>query len=130
MPISKSNWAIQSIRSSFVYLTVATVLMGAEWWLTEWLTISIKKVSSALLFLSGLYLLFYFLFVFIQKKHPDNSAFIFLILMGLKLAFIISYLFLFLNPTDSENKTEILLFLMNYFALLIVDIVVKLRLIK
>lgn len=128
--MSKSSLTVQSIRSSFLYLVIAVASGTVSWLLAERLTISLEKVTSGLLFLTGLYLLFYFVFVFIQKRQPDKIGFIFLILMALKLTGIFGYLFLFLNPGTSENKTEILLFLMNYFALLIVDIVVKLRLIK
>ncbi len=128
--MSKSSLTVQSIRSSFLYLVIAVASGTVSWLLAERLTISLEKVTSGLLFLTGLYLLFYFVFVFIQKRQPDKIGFIFLILMTLKLTGIFGYLFLFLNPGTSENKTEILLFLMNYFALLIVDIVVKLRLIK
>lgn len=46
------------------------------------------------------------------------------------MCFIFGYLFLFLNPEASENKREVLLFLMNYFALLIVDLAIKVRLMK
>ncbi len=126
----KSNTEITTIRSSFAYIIVALFLGSASWMCRKWLQISFEKVSSGLIFLTGLYLLFYFLSVVIQKRHPEKSGFISLILILLKLIFIIGYLFLFLNPTSGENKREILLFLMNYFALLIVDLAIKIRLMK
>ncbi len=126
----KSNTSTTIIRSAFVYLIVAFLLGSGTYLIGNSLQITYEKVSSGLIFLTGLYLLFYFLFVFIQKKHPDKSGFIFLILMSLKLFFIFGYLFLFLNPTSGENKREVLLFLMNYFALLVVDMTVKIRLMK
>jgi hypothetical protein len=126
----RSNTSITIIRSSFVYIIVAILLGSASWLLCEWIKISFEKVSSGLVFLTGLYLLFYYVFVFIQKKHNERSGFIFLILMSLKIIFIFGYLFLFLNPSSNENKKEILLFLMNYFALLVVDMAIKIRLMK
>ena len=128
--MQKNNSAFISIRNSFVYLVVALIMAAAIWIFNESLKISYEKVRSGLVFLTGLYLLFYYSFVFIQKKHEDKSGFIFLILMELKLCFIFGYLFLFLNPSSSENKREILLFLMNYFALLVVDMAIKIRLMK
>ncbi len=128
MPRNKQT--IQYARSSVLYLVGSLAVAAITYAFDDWLKILMEKVISGLIFLTGLYLLFYFIFAFIQKKHPDKSAFTFLILTALKSVFIIVYLFLFLNPTDIENKTEILLFLMNYFALLIIDIVVKLRLMK
>lgn len=128
--MTKNNPVRQYIQSPLLYLVISAGYAATIIALDEWLKISIEKVISGFAFLTGTYLLFYFLFLFIQKKRNDQSAFIFLILTGLKFALIISYLFLFLKPTSIENKTEILLFLMNYFALLIVDMVVKMRLIR
>ena len=105
--------------------------MGSlEWIGAEWLQIKYEKVKPGVIFITGLYLFLYNLFVVAQKRHPDKAGFIFLILMVLRLVLIIGYLFLFLNPVHIENKREVLLFLMNYFVLLIVDLIVKIRLMK
>gem|GEM_PF-6385887 len=125
MPKSKT-----AIQTSFSYLIAAFSIIAIEWFITEWAKINMKKVIPGMIFLTGLYLLFYYAFVFVQKKHSTNSGFILLGMMLLKMCFIIVFLFLFLNPMDNGNKREILLFLMNYFALLTVDITIKLRLMK
>ena len=126
----KNNSVAQSIQKSLYYPLVA-ILLAIVWYVSiEWLQIAFTKVTSGLVFLTGLYLLFYYLFVFVQKRHKEKSGFIFLIMLTLKMCFILGYLFLFLNPEASENKREVLLFLMNYFALLIVDLAIKVRLMK
>ncbi len=128
--MSKNSPVKLFIQSPLKYLAVTLVFVAASYLFVDWFQIALEKVIPGFIFLTGLYLLFYFLFVFIQKKYSDKSAFIFLILMGLKLVFIIAYLFLFLNPSTHENKTEILLFLMNYFALLIIDLTLKVHLVR
>lgn len=130
MPTQKSNLSLDIVRSSFTYIGIACLLGVIEWICTDWLQIVYEKVSAGLLFLSGVYLLFYFVFAFFQNKHQDKGGFIFLVLMMLKIVMIAGYLFLFLNPMEIENKREILLFLLNYFALLLVDMVVKMRLLN
>jgi hypothetical protein len=50
--------------------------------------------------------------------------------MGLllfKFTFIIAFLFFFLNPKTTQNKFEIALFLMNYFAFLGCDVTWKVK---
>lgn len=126
----KSNSAFQVILKSLYYPLISVLLAIGCWVCNWWIQIELSKVYSGLFFLTGVYLLFYYLFVLIQKKHSEKGGFIFLILMTLKLCFIFGYLFLFLNPSASENKREVLLFLMNYFALLIVDLTLKVRVMK
>lgn len=128
--MQKNRFQLKVIRYPFVYV-IAAALMGVAGFMNfEWIQVDLKKIIQSTVFLGGLYLLFYFVFLFLQKKHRDQSAFIFLIILMLKFGLILGFLFLFLNPSDAENKREILLFLMTYFVLLVVDIAIKIRLMK
>lgn len=126
----KNSSALKLIRYPFLYILVATLCAAIAITYKDWIQAESEKIILTTVFLGGLYLLFYFVFLFLQKKHRDQSAFIFLIILMLKFGFILAFLFLFLNPSDAENKREILLFLMTYFLLLIVDIAIKIRLMK
>jgi len=128
--MQKSNQLVHFVYYPAVFICSAVLLGGIEWISAEWLQLRYDQVKTGVIFLTGLYLFLYYPFVFIQKRFTDKAGFIFLILMMLKLVFVIGFLFLFLNPTHNENKREILLFLMNYFVLLVVDMAVKVRLMK
>jgi len=113
-----------------IYICVAFVLGCVEWISAECIQIQYNKVKAGVIFLSGLYLFLHYPFVFIQKKYKDRAGFMFLILMMLKFSFALVFLFLFLNPKHIENKREILLFLMNYFVLMVTDLAIKMHLMK
>lgn len=98
--------------------------------LNNWIQIEPKKIIQSSVFLGGLYLLLYFMFLCWQKKHHDKVIIIFLILLVIKFAFIFGFLLLELNPIEAENKNIILLFLITYIVLLVVDIVIKVELMK
>ncbi len=118
------------LKIPFQYVSVALTLIVIEWTLKDWIHVDEKKIILATGFLTGLYLLFHFLFLFIQKRINNSEALIFLILMGLKFAFILFFLFFYLNPMDAENKRVVLLFLINYFSFLITDLILKVRLLN
>jgi len=116
------------LKVPFQYVSVALVLITIEWVLKDWILVDKKKIVLITSFLTGLYLLFYFAFLFLRKKYVDSEGFSFLILLGLKFAFILFFLFFYLKPTDALNKRVVLLFLMNYFTFLITDLILKVRL--
>ncbi len=109
---------------------MALVLITIEWAFKDWILVDEKKIVLITGFLTGFYLLFHFAFLFLRKRHVDSEGFIFLILLGIKFAFILFFLFFYLKPMDAENKREVLLFLMNYFTFLVTDIILKVRLLN
>ncbi len=128
--MQRNNHLIKFIYYPVLYICVAAVIGYIEGINADWLQIKYEKVKAGIIFLTSLYFLLYFPFVFIQHTYTDRSGFIFLVIMVLKVSFVMGFLFLFLKPNDIENKREILLFLMNYFVLLAVDLAIKMRLMK
>lgn len=128
--MSRNSILRKSIRFPVAYIIIATLSGVFAFYISDWFQAEPKKIVLSSLFLGGLYLLFYYVFLFLQKKYRDQSAFIFLIILMLKFVFIFAFLFLFLNPMEAENKRETLLFLMTYFVLLVADVAIKIRLMK
>ena len=116
------------LKIPYQYVSVALTLIVIEWACKDWILVDEKKIVLTIGFLTGLYLLFHFAFSLLRKKYVDSEAFIFLIILGLKFAFILIFLFFYLKPMDTENKRVVLLFLMNYFTFLITDLILKVRL--
>jgi len=116
------------LKIPFQYVSVALILIAIEWACKDWILVDEKKIVLTTSFLTGLYLLFHFVFLFLQKKYVDTVGFSFLILLGVKFAFILFFLFFYLKPMDLQNKRVVLLFLMNYFTFLIADLILKVRL--
>ena len=116
------------LKIPFQYVSVALVIITIEWVFKDWILVDEKKIVLTTSFLTGLYLLFHFVFLFLQKKYVDTVGFSFLILLGVKFAFILFFLFFYLKPIDPLNKKVVLLFFMNYFTFLITDLILKVRL--
>ena len=118
------------LKIPFQYVFVALILIAIEWACKDWILVDEKKIVLTTSFLTGLYLLFHFVFLLLRKKYVDSIGFNFLILLSLKFAFILFFLFFYLNPMDAENKRVVLLFLINYFSFLITDLILKVRLLN
>ncbi len=110
----------------YVWTGIALYLLSI--FLQNHTTLDQSKVVWLSIFLPSAYIFFYFAFMLLLKSRKEFGAFIFLVLMGLKLVLVMGFLFIFINPTEIENKREILLFFMNYFVFLIVDILIKAKL--
>ena len=116
------------LKIPFQYIYVALVIITIEWVSKDWILVDKKKITLITSFLTGLYLLFHFVFLYLRKKHANYEGVSFLIISGLKFAIILFFLFFYLKPIDPLNKRVVLLFFMNYFTFLITDLILKVRL--
>lgn len=117
------------LKIPFQYVSVAILIFLIDWFIKDYIHIDEKKIVLITSFLTGLYLLFHFLFLLLRRILSIPDSLIFLFLLGLKFAFILIFLLLYLHPMDPQNRTGVLLFFMNYFIFLITDIVLKVKLI-
>ena len=95
----------------YVWTGIALYLLSIL--LQNHITFDQSKVMWLTLFLPSAYIFFYFAFIILLKTRKEFGAFIFLTLMAMKLVLVVGFLFIFINPTEIENKREILLFFMN-----------------
>ncbi len=113
------------LKHLLLYVWVSIALFLLQKIFTDQFNFDQLKVQYMSAFLLGVYVLFYFLFFYIRRKRKDQSAFIFTGLIILKLLLVFSFILWEINPIKTENKEEVLLFIVNYFALLITDIPIK-----
>ena len=128
--MQKSNSKKRIVKFTLIYILAAAFSFLLNHLADKHLQVGAEKIIESSLFLGGVYLLFYFLFIFTQKIIPEQIAPIFLVMLLLKSGIVIAFLFIFLNPMDEENKKETLLFFKTYFVLLVTDLAIKVQLMK
>lgn len=130
MQMLRSNSRHTIFTIPLVYTVVASIGVAIGYAFEEILEVDSKKVVHSSIFLCVLYLLMYSAFLFFLKSNRELLTLSIVSLMGIKFMLALGFVFLFLEPTCEEYHREILLFFKTYFALLIADIAIKMKLMK
>lgn len=118
----------------FVYLAklllLALLLELISLVIAYWVGIRSERVSMMIMSLFGIYVLFEFLFEFLQRQKRTGYLIKYFIYSTVRIFFILIIAYLLLKPGSIENRHEALFFLFNYLVFLIYDIAHKVNLIN
>jgi len=96
----------------------------------HWVGIRLQRVSMMVVSLLGVFVLFEYVFKFMQRQKRSGYLIKYFIFSGVKIFAILILAYLFLRSGSIEDRYEALFFLFNYLAFLFYYITLKVKFIN